>query len=568
MYIRKLFFAALLSLTVIVGTQAQNLLSPIWKYAAADEHADLGSLNPEEWPEINLLLSWERQGHSWMDPQYLLWQDFFVGTNAETLQLEFSLQGDVYAVYINQHQISEPVWNSFWTNRGRKTILNIPESYLKRGAKNEITIEIANLSYTGGKSYNFCSVHEAGAKYSNSISMVFPADNHVFLPTDKRELTLRSENISTPSVRVIINNDFHERLVDQTVKFERGTQSGIFDLTPWNLKPGIYECIVISEAGSFCGAVEWFAIQPEDIQCSTTVPDDFDAYWQDALDELQEVDPQFSMLRVDSLCSASRDGYVVEMKSLGNITIRAYYFVPKTRGKHPVVLHVPGYNYGFENLDGFTGNESDIAEMALCVRGHGISRDFFDPWDEMTLWAVNICNKEAYVYRSIYMDCVRAVDFLLSRLEIDPSRIGVAGGSQGGGLALATAGLCNDRIAACAVFDPFLCDIREHARIRTMINQELDSFGEYKDNTCNRAQMLSVLDYVDTKFFAPKIRCPFFFSTGLFDDDCPPHLGFAAYNLIATEKNYKVYPKDSHLGESNEYGNLYLEAVRMMIKED
>jgi len=55
------------------------------------------------------------------------------------------------------------------------------------------------------------------------------------------------------------------------------------------------------------------------------------------------------------------------------------------------------------------------------------------------------------------MDCIRAVDFLTSRPEIDKSRIGVEGGSQGGGLSSAAAAL-DQRITFCAPDIPWLGD--------------------------------------------------------------------------------------------------------------
>ena len=48
------------------------------------------------------------------------------------------------------------------------------------------------------------------------------------------------------------------------------------------------------------------------------------------------------------------------------------------------------------------------------------------------------------------MDCLRGIDFLTSRAEVDPSRIGVLGFSQGGGLTLATAALDSRVKAAVA----------------------------------------------------------------------------------------------------------------------
>jgi cephalosporin-C deacetylase-like acetyl esterase len=309
--------------------------------------------------------------------------------------------------------------------------------------------------------------------------------------------------------------------------------------------------------------VAWFAVAPENMPISNQKPEGFDAFWQKNLDELHAINPNYKLEKVESLCSETRDGYTVEMKSLGNLTIRGYYFVPKTGSKHPAILHLPGYSYGFEHLDGFKNRKGDCAELAICVRGHGISKDVFNPWDSITLWAVGICNRDSYIYRSIFMDGVRALEFLASQPNIDTKRIGVAGGSQGGGLTLAVAAMCPSLVAGCAFFDPWLCDFDNQRRIRTLVDEELEQFMGYPSVRCSTNHMLSVLDYFDTKHFASAIKCPAYFLTALFDDDCPPRCGFSAFNSLKTKKEYIVFPNDSHLGESGEYDNLsnYLETL-------
>jgi cephalosporin-C deacetylase-like acetyl esterase len=147
------------------------------------------------------------------------------------------------------------------------------------------------------------------------------------------------------------------------------------------------------------------------------------------------------------------------------------------------------------------------------------------------------------------MDCVRAVEFLLSRPEVDSSRIGVMGGSQGGGLTLVTAGLCSGKIKACSFFDPFPCDTRDHLKIRTMCNTEIKNFLNFYNNECTLEDALNIQDLLDTKGFAGWIKCPVFFVTSLFDDDAPPHLGFSAYNKITAPKSFKIYPDLGHLND-------------------
>ncbi len=542
--------------TIFTYSFSQNLLSPIWKYSKSDNFKNTEDENTDKWPEVNLMLSWERQGLCSLDSNLVLKNQFHANYNSP-LQLKFSLQADIQSVYINKKQIYSSISNTFWTNGGTIKTYNIPDSLLNKNAKNEVTFIVTNLSYTGGISHNFCSIQDINPGYENSLSIEFPTENHVYTGINKKQFTINSKNNTNNKLRIIIHNDFHKTLLDKKVKIQKGQQKYVYDLKTLNLEPGFYECILISKGDTYTHKAEWFAIQPEDIKCPLVKPVDFDNYWQNAIKELKAVKPNYKVTKIDSLCSATRDGYIAEMQSLNNLTIRAYYFVPKTTGKHPAILHLPGYGYGFENLKPFLDRKDDLVEMALCIRGVGISKDVFNPWDEMPMWAVDICNKKEHIYRAIYMDCISAVDFLLSRTEVDNSKIGVEGGSQGGGLALATAGLYHNHIAACAIFDPWLCDFNDQAQIRTMINKELESYKAFSSNNCDVDQMFSVIEYMDTKYFAPDITCPVHFSTSLFDDDCPPHCGFTAFNNVKTDKKYTVYPNDSHLGEHGQFENLY-----------
>jgi cephalosporin-C deacetylase len=563
----KFYFLTAFLLMMNLSISGNNVLSPIWKITPEDiDYTNLASINPNEWQDINLLLSWERQGYSWLDGDCTMTNSFFAEKFSKNLQLEFSLQCDVITIFINQVQISESVPNSFWSMRGHKTLIDIPDSILKENQLNQIVFKLSNLSYTGGKSHNFCSIHEAGSSDKTKIDVIFPTNDHIYLENTPQSFLIKTHLEPNADITLIIKDDFHKEWIRKTFNIQNGVNDIPVDLATYNLPPGFYECVVISNGKFHTGVVEWFALQPTRISCDNHTVEGFNEYWHDALSELKAIDPEFQMRKVDSLCSDRRNGYVVEMQSLGGLTIRGYYFVPKSEGIHPVVLHLPGYSYGFEHVDGFRYREGNAAELALCVRGHGISSDVFNPWPEITLWAVDICNKDKQIYRSVYMDCIRAVDFLLSRPEIDHSRIGVAGGSQGGGLALATAGLYNQHIAACAYFDPFLSDIRHAMEIRTMIKKEFQAFAEYPANNCDVNQMINNQDYIDTKGFASRIKCPVYFSAALFDDDCPVHGGFTAFNQIKSPKKFEVFPHDSHLGESGQYNNLFNEVLNILKK--
>jgi cephalosporin-C deacetylase-like acetyl esterase len=550
---KKLLFCFLILALKLNLLSAQNFLPFEWRISFSDTAQTSQVKRIDSWKTVNLLLSWERQGYFSRQGKCCLATDFMVsGSFADsTLILSVGLQCNVAAIYINNHYIGGKLPCLFWSDKNAKTEFRIPSKILNKQKKNRIEIYASDLSYTGGLSYNSCKLLPCSKLEQSNVKVIVPIANHVIV--DKGiKLKLRFKTSENAKLCLSIKNDFHKQIVYQ--QFDVTSRDSVVnvDLSNEIKTPGFYECVAYLNGGGYSGDVQWVALSPEKLNCTTDTIAGYKQYWDDMLAELNAVKPDFKIHKVDSLTSATRDGYVVEMRSLGNLIVRGYYFVPRTAGKHAAILHVPGYGWGFQNVSSFINSEENVIELALCVRGHGISADVFNPgFDIPGIWGYQLCSERDNAYRAIYADCVRAVEFLLSRAEVDSLRIGVMGGSQGGGLTLATAGLCKNKIAACAYFDPFQCDIHDFVNIREICKTELTLYHAYYNNACSLEQVMHVQDLINTKGFANWITCPTLFATSLFDDDCPPHVGFAAYNAIKSPKQYVVYPNDSHFGESN-----------------
>jgi cephalosporin-C deacetylase len=205
-------------------------------------------------------------------------------------------------------------------------------------------------------------------------------------------------------------------------------------------------------------------------------------------------------------------------------------------------MQVPGYSGGM--IPEYVDYGNDIIGFGLNIRGHGNSQDDFNPGFPGYLFS-GIKNQDTYVYRGAYMDCLRGIDFLYSRPEVDTLRVAVEGGSQGGALTFATAALDNRRIVACAPLVPFLSDFEDYFKIATWPGNE---FIDYVQEEYNMSweEVYRVLSYFDIKNLAGWIKCPLFMGVGLVDDICPPHINFAAYNQVKSEKYYVVYPEAGH----------------------
>ncbi len=137
---------------------------------------------------------------------------------------------------------------------------------------------------------------------------------------------------------------------------------------------------------------------------------------------------------------------------------------------------------------------------------------------------------------------------------MDPARVAAAGNSQGGGLALAVAGLVDD-LAALLTTAPFLCDVQRGIELT-----DASPYGEIARYLAVHREaeeaVRHTLSYVDGVTFARRATAPAHFGIGLRDNVCPPSTGFAAYNQYgaangradAPSRHLHTYPFNGHEG--------------------
>ena len=108
--------------------------------------------------------------------------------------------------------------------------------------------------------------------------------------------------------------------------------------------PGFYTVGCTFKSDSADGTVSdsmTVGYAPGQIDHTVTREADFDEFWQRALQELHEVDPQYQMTLQEDQSDEKRDLHLVEMRSLDNLMVRGWFEVPKEQGKHPALLRLP-----------------------------------------------------------------------------------------------------------------------------------------------------------------------------------------------------------------------------------
>ena len=552
---------------------AQSIVPAEWKFLTGDKPEYIDSARNEYWwNNISPLTVWEKQGYQGYDG--FAWYRVKVVVpasmkkNAEKydgLMLNLGKIDDADETYFNGHKVGAtgkmpPDYAGAYDVQ--RSYL-IPPEYVSWGKKNTIAVRVYVAGGDGGLYGGPAELTNRGNPDLLTLGTAFAQEDMILkgLPDVEILTTVRSEfrNKYRGALTLKILNDFGEPVYEgyREVAVKK-MSSGYFPFMVKNLKPGFYKATLSLE--SKMGNKKYnfnFGYEPEKIVSPADPQPDFAEFWQRAKAELATVDPQYKLIRIDSLCTEKQNVYLVEMRSLGNALIRGWYRVPVKPGRYPAIMHVPGYSSA--EVPSYINYGDDIIGFALNIRGHGNSKDDVNPGFPGYI-LTNLGDKEKYIYRGAYMDCVRGIDFLCSRPEVDVSRIAVEGASQGGALTFATAALAADRIAVCAPQVPFLSDFRDYFRVATWpANEFIDLVDNRKVLTWD--QVYYTLGYFDIKNLAPMIKAPLIMGAGLMDDVCPPHINFAAYNLVTSEKKYIVYPYAGH-GLPDNFYKAKMELIR------
>ena len=268
-----------------------------------------------------------------------------------------------------------------------------------------------------------------------------------------------------------------------------------------------------------------------------------DAFWAETLRELAGMGADVTLEPAPEHSGREYTTSKVTLTSWNDIRLRAWYSIPKDapRGRLAAVLTVPGYS-GSKQIP-LSLVQAGYAVLTLFPRGQGESVAEWE-LESATKLTYNLTDRDSYYYRGAYCDCVRGIDFLCSRDEIDPERIGMWGRSQGGGLTLATA--CLDRrLKAGVAEEPFLCNYP--VALETFRSKPYVELSDYLEvHPADRETALETLSWYDPMSLAHRIRCPVLVNIGMKDETCPYRTIMPVFEKITCQKALMTYPDLAH----------------------
>ena len=294
-------------------------------------------------------------------------------------------------------------------------------------------------------------------------------------------------------------------------------------------------------------------------------PADFDAFWRATLDEARTHELDVRLEKVGNHLTLI-DTYDVTFAGFGGTPVKAWLQVPAgTTTALPTVVHYHGYSGGRGYPFAETSfAQAGYAQLILDTRGQGWSTpagaDAEQSVDADTaaglpgvpgVMTKGILDPAEYYYRRLFTDVVRTLEAAREIDLVDASRLVVLGGSQGGGMSIAAAGLApmaGIELLGALPDVPFLCHFARAVEITDSYPyKEVSTYLAMFPDRVERAY--ATLSYFDGVNFAKRARCPALFSVALMDQICPPSTVYAAYNAWGhDDKDIRVYLHNGHEG--------------------
>ena len=274
-------------------------------------------------------------------------------------------------------------------------------------------------------------------------------------------------------------------------------------------------------------------------------PADFDAFWTTIMAEADAIPLNATFEPVPLRSTPEVEVFEIGYDSLDGVRVSGWYCRPRESylpPPYPGLLIVPGYVS--EPTLPKSWAKQGYAAVGVAPRGKLRSNRQFNP-GYPGLLTYRIIDRNTYSYRGFYVDAARAVDLLVTRPEVDPTRVGVHGSSQGGALTITTAALRRDVITCGAAGAPYLCGFMDaasltHSNPYEEMNEYLRCYPE------REAAMRETVAYFDGLNFAPAITAPILIYIGLADDVCPPETGYNLYDALGGPKKLLTYPRSAH----------------------
>lgn len=310
-------------------------------------------------------------------------------------------------------------------------------------------------------------------------------------------------------------------------------------------------------------------VDPEHARPGTALPADFDAYWKAQKQSIHQLPMEAKAVPVADNVPEGYRCFSMELNCLGPQPARGYFARPVNAAPHslPIVLNLHAAGVAGDWCRSKAGIALQYAQMgkgalSFDLNAHGMLNaqpdSYYDSLERGPLANYpkqGLENREENYFHWMYIRLIRTLDYLKAQPEWDGKRILVIGESQGGGQALAAAGL-DPAVSAVVATVPAMCDWGQTLQGRK--GGWPNPFAEAGD----RKKMLATLPYFDVAHILKNAKAKIMVEIGLIDWTCPDLSIYAAINQAKqSEKIVLTAPYRAHGLEQARFRDMWRQQI-------
>lgn len=398
---------------------------------------------------------------------------------------------------------------------------------------------------------------------SDEASGIYPASRDIVF-TIKPGEGKTAVDLEKTSAKIVFNGD-------TDLPAEKASAEGAMTLRVKPSSPGAYRCDVTVPAQGSSKATTSSAgtlVCPAEIRSVGMEPADFEAFWKAKKDMLKSVPLKFDLSPISedqkkSIAGTENADYEcftlsIEVPVKGVRPVMGYFVRPKTAkaGGGPAILRLRAAGVAGSWCIASPKEAMNFAKtygaMVLDINAHGIPNDkpkeYFvglENGDLKNYSAIGKNNKDDFYFVGMYLRLLRSIDFLCTQKAWDGRHLIAIGESQGGGQALAAAGL-DSRVSAISAIVPALCALTDPQLAGWPRPLGWNSKQVVMNDETR--EIAKAVAYCDNVFLASRSKAETQIFAGLIDTTCPATGIFATYNNISTKKCIIAYPHKGHQG--------------------
>ncbi|HEX8834262.1 MAG TPA: acetylxylan esterase, partial [Abditibacteriaceae bacterium] len=299
---------------------------------------------------------------------------------------------------------------------------------------------------------------------------------------------------------------------------------------------------ILPSAGRRVISRQIFTYAPETIRNATLrTPEEreafsplMDAFWATQLAGVQnrprisDPAPKLDLSKSNYLVKV----YKVSFTAVEGERINGWLAIPAFGSKFPGVVELPYFSNGPIMPPTWLARMG-FAALAINVHGEEVDATTYPSEEETYVGSIttpNITNPQTFVYRRMMSASLGAVDYLAQHPNVDATRLGAIGFSQGGGLAVNVAAL-DPRIKAVVANSPAV-DFPRMLATATMNPMRWFS-DDLEMRDAQAPQVLhKTLSYFEPALLAERLRVPLLVTTTTNDRTTPPSTAYALRNAV------------------------------------